>query len=137
MKTNQAPLVNRVDFESAEEFYDSLSLKGKYFFESSENEYVIFRGHSNSDFHLVPSALRKNTGGQALHRLSPYRAEGSLESDSNLIQIFQEYSVLRRFFDVADNTGLPLPEDSQDLRETLEFTIFHLLRCQKNSSTGN
>ena len=136
--SGRAPLLRQVDFENAQEFYQALSPGGKYYaFESKENNVVVFRGHPASEYLLVPSALCAKTHGKSLYELSSHGVRNDIESDSNLIQIQRELYVLRRFFDVADRSGLPLPEDSQELREELEFTYFQLLRCRKKLQSGH
>ena len=67
---------------------------------------VVFRGHADADYELVPTALRPNT--RLLHRGAHISDVGS--------QIRAEADLLRRFFALADSSGLSLPEDSQALR---------------------
>src|SRR5439155_23207913 len=69
---------------------------------------VAFRGHSDTQFKLIPSAFRPNG---PLHRLIRYSPKTTAD------QIRAEAELLRRFFSLADAAGLPLPEDSQALRK--------------------
>src|SRR5688572_20717141 len=117
MTIERAPLVRTITFEKAEEFYKALSPGGKYVeFREKESDFLIFRGHTDSNYRLVPSALRTTTNGRVLHKLSCHWPNDDSEKDSNVLQLLRELSVLRHFFSVADRIGLPLPEDSQQLR---------------------
>jgi hypothetical protein len=73
---------------------------------------VIYRGHSDTRFKLIPSALRPNGLSRYLHGHSPSTEAG---------QIGAEVDLLCRFFYLADSAGLQLPEDSQALREKLSY----------------
>lgn len=137
MTPKRAPLVERVDFDNAEGLFRNLSPGDEsYAFEARESPCVIFRGHTDCRYKLIPSALRETSGGRLLHKLTFHRPRNEIESDCNLIQILRELAVLRQFFDVSDRIGLPLPEDSQELREELEFTFYQLMRCRKRLEEG-
>lgn len=94
----------------AEEFLDALSPLGQYFKESKPSEPGLFRGQGQ-DQPLIPSAFRENDKLASLvHReMRDYQQRRLAERD-----------VLTRFFDVADKRGLILPDDSQQLRSSLE-----------------
>lgn len=70
----------------------------------------MFRGHSDSRFQLIPSALRLRT------LIRTPRGWRPVESWSNHDQVDAEREIVRRFFQRADAAGLSLPEDSQALR---------------------
>lgn len=72
----------------------------------------IYRGHSDDTFRLTPSALRDKLS------LVPFgRAPWG---DTNRAQIAAEIDTLQSFFELADIRGLPMPEDSQTLRRSIE-----------------
>ncbi len=76
----------------------------------------IFRGCALAEtYDLVPSALRRTA--RLLHGLSDTWHRGPLLDVAN--QILAEANTLRHFFDIADRRGLPLPEDTQELRSLL------------------
>jgi hypothetical protein len=72
----------------------------------------IYRGHGSTAYSLIPSVFRNR--GKAFPVKGPYgrRTKGS--------QIEAEIAQLWEFFLLADARGLRLPEDSQQLRRTLE-----------------
>lgn len=55
---SERPFVKEIDIETAGEFLDALSPRGPYFGEESDTGTWIFRGHSNSDYPLLPKVLR-------------------------------------------------------------------------------
>jgi hypothetical protein len=111
-----SPLVRRIDCTEANDFLDKLSPRGKLFGakESAgserEGDVVVFRGHSDSIFGLIPTAFRSGGPLSRLAGHSPATAAG---------QLFAEAHLLRRSFSLADSAGLPLPEDLQALRERI------------------
>lgn len=134
----RAPLIKEVTFDSAREFFEALSPGGKYEeLRQRESDFLIFRGHSNSNFELVPSALRPVTGGLSLHQAAGGSPNGDFEKNSNILQFLREHSVLKHFFHVADRIGLPLPEDSQALRSTFEVSFLKIVRARRLLGQGN
>jgi hypothetical protein len=112
-------IVQQIDCGTAGEFLDVLSPRGEHFWNSRLQDTTrlslatwVFRGHSNdSKYRLIPTALR-----------NPASFDGFVhfECTQTSQQAFAEFEVLREFFERADIAGLPLPEDSQQLRETIE-----------------
>src|SRR5712691_4268727 len=103
-------LTKRVACTSAADFLDALSPRGPYFRgkegAGSTREHidvVVFRGHSDSSYQLIPSALRSP---------SPVARFDWSVPKTEAEQIRVEVGLLRRFFSLADSVGLPLPEDS-------------------------
>jgi hypothetical protein len=137
MSTTRAPLVKEVAFDTARELFAALSPGGKFEeLRDRESDYLVFRGHSHHNFELVPAALRLTTGGNALHKLAGSFPNGDYEKNSNVLQLLRELSVLRHFFRVADEIGLPLPEDSQTLRSYLEAAFLAIVRARKLLGEG-
>lgn len=98
---------------TADEFLDSLSPRGKYFVGEHDADSYVFRGHGDQRYQLLPTALRF---GKCIYTSTGWRKVGDW---TNEIQIRAELSTIERFFGLADRTGLPLPEDSQALRDSL------------------
>jgi hypothetical protein len=73
---------------------------------------VIFRGHADTRYKLIPSALREKGPLQRFTNFSPIDTAGQIRVETDLVS---------RFFSLADSTGLPLPEDSQALRKDLSY----------------
>src|SRR4051812_38973236 len=112
-------IVKEIDCKSADEFLDALSPRSELFghpllaesARSSPGTWV-FRGHSNdSTYRLIPTALR-----------SPASFQEFIHFDCTQTshQLFAEIEALKDFFERADAAGLPLPEDSQQLRGLIE-----------------
>lgn len=97
----------------ASEFLQALSPTSEWFLGSDPRDWV-FRGQRSSGWGLQPSAFR-------IHRLliDPLLSD-PFETWDNSHQCASEFFALRRFFDSADACGLPLPEDSQRVREILD-----------------
>jgi hypothetical protein len=102
------------DCKNADEFLDLLSPRGDLFGSQEairsnpeQRDAWYYRGHSDdAQYKLVPTALRNEPNFEML-------AEGS--STKNEKQIEKEIRVLEQFFNLADASGLSLPEDSQAL----------------------
>lgn len=84
----------------------------------------VFRGHSDADWQLIPSALRPDQlfleGNEWREPITRTRRERARA----------EFGVLREFFWSADQVGLTLPGDSPELRWRMEF--FTQLMKQRN-----
>jgi len=143
--------IKTIECDSAEEFLDAISPRSEHFMSlpGSSNaavrhpEKYIFRGHENDDFSLIPSALRLgqpikwNQWGRVV--ISRNREQFRLLRESRTLvgnwtnrhQIKAELAMIFAFFQFADASSLPLPEDSQKLRRILKKASFDL-RSLKN-----
>lgn len=103
---------------SAEEFLDCLSIRQPHFRMRNgvpDHETAwIFRGHRNSRWDLLPKALRP--GEPFVHGSTWRPVRGTSGTVTNADQAQAEFLTLREFFWLADEQGLPLPEDAQQLR---------------------
>lgn len=99
-----------IDFEDPEEFFEALLPDSKYFKQFRPNGW-IYRGHKDSSFKLTPNALR---GSYALNQFQ----SGTM--DCNESQIATECHILVDFFNKANEKGLALPEDTQELRKMMD-----------------
>jgi hypothetical protein len=99
-----------VNCSTAEEFLQELSPLGEYFRDDDIDAPWLFRGQGK-DWPLIPSLFRENGKIKDLtHRnISDYPELLRAERD-----------VLISFFKIADKRGLVLPDDSQELRSSLE-----------------
>jgi len=96
-----------VNLETARELVDELSPTSSRF----EIGDWIFRGQS-CDLPLLPTAFREGS-------LRPMKSRGWAQW-SYLQQARVELRLIRRFYQIADHAGLPIPEDSYDTRVELE-----------------
>jgi hypothetical protein len=97
---------------TADEFIRKLSPFGDLFGGRYFPGGTFFRGHASHEWPLLPTALREDT----------YLNVGSWTKgakSTNIDQIRAEAELLWEFFQIADRNGLPLPEDSQQLRKEL------------------
>src|SRR5687768_8175182 len=95
---------------TAKEFLQALSPTGEFFHEGEIGSPWLFRGQGK-DYPLIPSLFRKKGKIATL-------TQRNIESYSELI--LAERDVLINFFKIADKRGLILPDDSQELRVSLE-----------------
>lgn len=113
------PFVNVDKCTSSSEFLHKLSPRGDIFkLERSGSYrdrrlYWVYRGQADDDHHLIPSAFRKTP-------VPPLAAFSNESLANRRSQVKAEIEALARFFSLSDATGLPLPEDSQRLRGTLQ-----------------
>jgi hypothetical protein len=95
--------VREVRCTTEQQFLDAISPRGKYFRNEGEPYRVLFRGHADARFALLPSAQRTRW------KTPP----------TNLDQVKYELGEIQNFFWLADRCGLALPEDSQIHRQEL------------------
>ncbi len=100
-----------VHCSSAREFLDKLSPLGEYFGKTKPNEPWLFRGQG-SDLPLIPSSFRNDS--RRFASLTNRNIQDNGERSK------AERDILVQFFEIADRRGLVLPDDSQQLRSTLE-----------------
>lgn len=101
-------MVKITNCQTVEEFLNHLSPRGPLFHPGVPGMW-LFRGHTNDEYKLIPSALRTSWP-----LFSPETR------DTNRKQIREEMKVLREFFITADSIGVGLPEDTQFLRRVLD-----------------
>src|SRR6266404_2335880 len=120
---DQSP-VQSIECRTADQFLDSLSPRGKYFREERSPDSYVFRGYADQRYKLVPAALRL---GERIYTSAGWREVGCWNNEE---QIRAELWTIERFFRMADSNGLPLPEDSQGLRDLL-FDLQYDPKAQK------
>jgi hypothetical protein len=134
MEDSKQPVVREVPCQSAHEFLDAISPRGRFFSQFAPDDWV-FRGHGRNCFVLTPSALRED----GITRLSEFcdLPEATMPGRLNIDQIWAEVKAIEKFFWLADTCGLPLPEDSQVLRMELAKVVQGIsLRRALNASPG-
>lgn len=102
LKKSESP-VREVPCKTEHEFLDVLSPRGAHFRREGEPYRVLFRGHADARFALLPSAFR------ARWKREPINDD----------QVSYELEAIQNFFWLADRCGLALPEDSQAHRRDL------------------
>ena len=122
MNTINNDLVEQIDLSSTSEFLNEISLLAPQF--CDEPEKWIFRGVSNVNYQLVPSALRPSIENKLLGLSTPIyedlienKPDGSAihyPYESN--QIESEKRIIRQFYKIADRNGLTIPNDTPNLR---------------------
>jgi len=102
------------EFDDVAAFLDALSTRSETFATDFPRSW-IFRGHGDERWSLTPSAFRSSA------KLVEYRvhAEASWEKWTNGDQIRAESATLQRFIEEADGAGLPIPQESYDLRKEI------------------
>ncbi len=108
-------LVKQIDVRIADDFLDLLSSRSSLFGGYYEPNAWIFRGCPDAKHTLIPSALRQNV--QLFVHDQQMWSTGVRQT--NVDQIQAEANTLLKFFNLADQNGLPLPEDSQYTRNLL------------------
>ncbi|MEO3725783.1 FRG domain-containing protein [Pseudomonas syringae] len=85
-------------------------------------EHFIFRGHSDANYSLIPSAIRPEAKEKIWDYSSAFaKIEGST-SDNDFSQAFVEYQLIRDFYRGADARGLNVPV-SERLRKRLHQKV--------------
>ena len=138
--------VEHVNCKSAEQFLNALSPRSKYLEGRLDrfSHYFIYRGHADDRWKLVPKALRlgellerplygwgtvQSAGGTDDEPVEEFFTEAggeTLRAWTNYDQVAAEWNILKMFFKLADLNGLPLPEDSQQLREAVDTSLVFL-----------
>jgi hypothetical protein len=101
------PFYELIKRETALEFVRALSPTATRF----QSGQWIFRGQSQ-DLPLLPTAYREEN-------VQPMRSRG-WKKWTYLVQARRELRLIRRFYEIADAAGLPIPEDSYDVRSELK-----------------
>jgi hypothetical protein len=103
-----------VPCSTADEFLNALSPRGEAFSWVSRPHEFLFRGHADSRFPLLPSALRPGTkvpvDGEMIEVDQSWNSE---------VQARVEAKAIQQFFWRADEAGLHVPGDGQAIRQWL------------------
>jgi hypothetical protein len=104
-----------VDCPIAEEFFLALSPVGKYFRDRDINAPWLFRGQGE-DWPLIPTLFRKDTN--AKKKFESLTAKDIVGNYEQLLMTEKDFIV--DFFDIADRRGFLIPDDSQELRISID-----------------
>lgn len=119
------PAVRVIDCDTASEFLDQVSMRGPIFrkrmtpFDLFE---WAFRGHADDRFELIPRALRPENVDE-LYGLSRTGLMPRVEKGLTSSQVAAEARILFNFLSFADDIGLAVPEDSNQLRHDFLFRL--------------
>jgi hypothetical protein len=113
--------IERVDCGDVHEFLEHLSPHGPHFDREEPPVPWVFRGHSDADHPLTPSALRHE-------RILQYFLQDALPHDTEGLQIEAEIRAAVAFFLRANRDGLSIPGDSTPLRRWIDQYKAHDLR---------
>ncbi|OHD11204.1 MAG: hypothetical protein A2086_08945 [Spirochaetes bacterium GWD1_27_9] len=93
-------------FTKVEEIINAFSIFGNY---RRLGYNYIFRGHKDIKYQLIPSVLRKENH-ESNWQLSTSGKPYDNQSEWEMYQIDLEYNIIKQFFDIADKSGLYIPE---------------------------
>jgi hypothetical protein len=85
-------------------------------------EGFIFRGHSNSDFSLLPTSLREGAADEMWKSSNAFLEFNGSVSDDACSLAYVEYQLIRDFYRMADARGLDVP-NSDRLRKRLHQNV--------------
>ena len=115
-------LVERLPLENAKAFLDNLSPLGPVFGRFAKIESWAFRGHADSKWQLLPTALRPD-GLDDLFRFARLGPDYRNAADRHAVQCFAEARVLSYFHSYCDLSARVLPEDSQNTRRLINRVL--------------
>ena len=109
---NEAQMIVTKHCDTVPEFLRLLSPRSELFEGDTYGPGTwLYRGHADADFQLLPAALREDS--KSLQKF----VGGDFKTNKD--QIHAENSALEIFFKVADEAGLIIPGDSQEVRARL------------------
>jgi hypothetical protein len=99
-----------VYFKNVKELYSELSPFGRY--KNLLDEGFIFRGESSANYKLIPSVLREENKSKiySLGRLGKPQGETEYQNEWEYWQQRAEFEALKRFFVLADESGINIPD---------------------------
>ena len=113
----EVDVVQSVDLEDPEEFLDALAPRSAHFRDKPQGAW-IFRGIDDDTYQFVPAALR--TDERSRERFERLGEAGPVvPGEEPKRQVRAEIVIVAKFAWLADAQGLPLPEDTQELRERI------------------
>lgn len=114
-----AQVLTEVSCNGPEEFLEQISPLGPHFGRETYRRRWLFRGHSDSEYQLIPSALRANAWFAHDDLIAMYTGR------TNRRQILDELVTLRKFFWLLDERGISIPEDTFQLRALFDDAQDH------------
>ncbi|CAH0230621.1 hypothetical protein SRABI106_02173 [Rahnella aquatilis] len=120
-------LIKEIDFKNEVEFLNYLCSW------NSQLKDYIFRGHSDENYKLLPTSLRKDQFNDVC-KLSNngFGDNNILDTAPNLVMA--EKNILRKFYRLSDLNGLNVPS-SEDFRSGLSFNSESVFSLKNNDCT--
>lgn len=103
-----------VECYDAEEFWDKLNPLNPLGLGWNISKKLIYRGHGESEWKLLPTVYRKDKNPSFL-------ISGETDLPTTEIQIKNEWRVLEQFIKGCDKTGIKIPNDNMDFRNKLFY----------------
>ena len=119
ISTTNLTYIKDIEYNNASEFLTSLSYEGELYKVFGKN--FIFRGQSDHNYKLLPSALRGNLC-KEWHKSCKEESLKSIPSNSEYLQIEAEIEILSSFFNTCDMNKLHVPLTDR-LRESVLLQI--------------
>ena len=114
-------IVNITKFESVKDFLNALVIEGPT--QSHFNRECVFRGVSIgsgvNEMRLIPSSLRYEIFPEVV-RMAGFSGCAKEAAKEEWVQGRLEAKILGAFFRYADNQGLPMPEITSRIRQTMQ-----------------
>jgi hypothetical protein len=104
---NEKRYIETYTFKSVEEILRFFSINGKY--SNVNSEKFVFRGIKNVKYPLIPSALRPENIDH-IYQLSSLENDYKTDRNLEIWQVSIEYDIIKQFYEIADKSGLNLPE---------------------------
>ncbi|MCB2428145.1 FRG domain-containing protein [Methylophaga pinxianii] len=117
-------------YTTAKEFLTALSPWSSEF-DLSE---FVFRGHSDDNFKLIPSALRKDNLEKIWHFANMFTPEEA-HTKGKYFQMETEYTALRDFYRLADSRGLSVPVNERVRKRLINKKDHFMGELRKESSS--
>jgi len=122
--------------ETARELLDRISPRGDHFKSALTFRDWAFRGHGDSTFRLVPTAVREGAQ-ERLAELLRWPDHLVHAIGTPVGQAFAEATLLSRFFAVTDDHGLAIPGDTPGFREMVGRVTGELQKCVEREGASH
>lgn len=113
--------IKKISYSKFVDFIQDFSFSGKYNHLVLDKRY-IYRGEMRDDYELLPSISRKNN-------IKILMGSLGLKMDSEILHMERmysglEFSLLRDFYNLCNENGLPLPESMDILERTFQTGVY-------------
>ena len=100
-------MIKEIKFKDATSLWIELT---KFQMNADLNDEIIYRGHSNAKWDLIPTVLRP----KFIAKITEAFGHSLTTAD----QVWAEFAMLQAFVDSCDATGTPIPNDSVKFRDS-------------------
>jgi hypothetical protein len=118
------PIVREVPCSTVAEFLEAISLRSEHFSHEIQVARWAFRGHSDDDYQLLPSSLRRENDAK-LSKLAQ-TPEHKDDMDDCACHVAAELRVAYRFYQHSDLIGLEIPGNSPAFKRRLSMMLVFL-----------